>query len=383
MPSACFNRMTRDPLGRIAFLFSPVGAVLAVVLLGFSGCATAPAAPVKSSQPFTAEERTVLETDLRTRPMVSGETGEQLRWVDLIRAIRWADVVILGERHDDGTAHALQRLILKDVLQTWPRSTLSMEMFERDEQALVDDYLDGILDTETFVRLTFSANWGGEERWLEWYQPIVDTARDYGASIVAANAPRRYVRFARTDGYSALRALPRDRRRYFDLPARLPEEGMYRERFWGVMSHGHPSSEEDQEAADARIEAIFRSQMVWDATMARSILGANPSRRAKVVHLVGQFHSDFEGGLISELRRHRPGVRILNVSLQASDAEALREEDQGRADIVIYTGAIESPMMPAADADDHDADDDEEGHHEEDSHEENHYEDPHHHDEQP
>ncbi len=340
----------RDPHPRVALLLR-LAVLLGLAGLPFTGgCASVSPPPLEPAPPIAAEDRTILESDARTRPIVAVESGQQLQWIDLLRAIAWADVVILGERHDDGVAHEVQRLIVKDVLETWPRSALAMEMFERDEQVLVDDYLDDVIDRETLMRLTFSANWGGKDRWMDWYQPIVDEAKDRGARVIAANAPRRYVRMARTHGYDALRAIPRERRRFFDLPRRLPE-GTYRERFWDVMSHAHPTSDEEQAAADARIESIFRSQLVWDATMARSILSAGPSRRAKVVHLVGQFHSDFDGGLIIELRRHRPNLRILNISLQAADAIERREEDRGRADIVIYTGAIER-AAPVVDEDD-------------------------------
>jgi hypothetical protein len=56
------------------------------------------------------------------------------------------------------------------------------------------------------------------------------------------------------------------------------------------------------------------------------------------VHLVGRFHIDFEGGLVTELRRHRPGARILTISMAPLDAMSLRDEDIGRADIIVYTG---------------------------------------------
>jgi uncharacterized iron-regulated protein len=226
-------------------------------------------------------------------------------------------------------AHAVQLAVVQDTLERWPRSKVSMEMLERDEQVLVDDYLDGIIDQPTFVRLTFSANWGGENTWDDWFQPIIDAAKEHGAPVIAANAPRRYVRLARLQGYGALDALPRERRALFDRPRRLPRD-QYFERFSRVMSHL-----EDNPAA---LDAIFRSQMVWDATMAQSILRARPTRHAKVIHLVGRFHSDFEGGLVQQIRKHRPRARVLVISMHPDDADALRESDQGRADIVIYTG---------------------------------------------
>ena len=76
-------------------------------------------------------------------------------------------------------------------------------MLERDEQMLVTDYVEDVIDLRTFMDLTHSASWSGAGSWRGWYHPMIDRAkddRDAGARVVAANAPRRYVRLARTDG---------------------------------------------------------------------------------------------------------------------------------------------------------------------------------------
>jgi hypothetical protein len=109
-----------------------------------------------------------------------------------------------------------------------------------------------------------------------------------------------------------------------------------------------PDAQDDSEPAPVdphQFDAGFRSQMLWDATMAASIARARPSRTAKVVHIVGQFHSDFEGGTVLELRRRLPLARILTISMQRAEPDALREEDIGRADVIIYTGErpVEEP----------------------------------------
>lgn len=284
------------------------------------------------SPPLEGATVTEMTDDPRGLPMFVGTDGASMSWHDLMDAVQWADVVIVGEQHDDAMGHAVQRAIVQDTLDRWPRSALSMEMLERDEQLLVDDYLDDIIDTAAFIRLTFSENWGGPGMWVHWFQPIVDAAKERNARVIAANAPRRYVRMARLSGYDALDALPRERRALFDRPRELPRNH-YFDRFAQVMSHI-----ENPRALDA----MFRSQMVWDATMARSIINARPSQQAKVVHLVGRFHSDFEGGLVQELRRHQSGLRILTISMIRRDAFELRESDSSRADIVIYTGEPEA-----------------------------------------
>ena len=82
----------------------------------------------------------------------------------------------------------------------------------------------------------------------------------------------------------------------------------------------------------------FMKQVLYDTTMADSIARALDAGAGKVIHLVGQFHSDHEGGTVAELRRLAPAARILTVSLVPGAPEALAEDDRDRADIVIYTG---------------------------------------------
>ena len=73
---------------------------------------------------------------------------------------------------------------------------------------------------------------------------------------------------------------------------------------------------------DEQIDDSFRAQLVWDATMADSIARVRPNRESKVVHLVGQFHSDFEGGLVQALRHQAPATRVLVISMQDGDGRA-------------------------------------------------------------
>lgn len=267
----------------------------------------------------------------RSLPMFRGDTGLPVTWNELLVAANWADVIIIGEQHDDAVGHAVQLAVIQDVLTTRARSAVSMEMLERDEQAVLDDYLEGIIDAATLAKLTFSESWAGEGSWIDWYQPMIDAAKNVGAPVIAANAPRRYVRLARTAGYDRMRALPSDRRRLFDLPRRQPDD-LYRQRFFDLMSGDGAHGSAEQSAA------AFRSQQVWDATMAASIVHTRKQGAPAVVHVVGQFHSDFNGGLVQQIRARSPGARILVISMQREDATSLREEDRGRADVVLYTG---------------------------------------------
>lgn len=319
---------------------------------------------------------TVADRDPRQLPVFDARSGDAIDWPSMLERLAGADVIILGEQHDDGVAHAVQLAVTQDVAARYPgRGALSMEMLERDDQPLADDYLDGLIDAATFAKLTSSESWAGEGSWKNWYQPIIDAAADEGWRIVAANAPRRYVRKASDgDDYDTLRAIPQPRRSLYDFPQTWPAE--YRQRFVDVMSGKGDDDEDDQDepastapaSAPAsqpasrpasphgplkpeQVDSALRTQMLWDATMADSIARARRSGSKPVIHLVGQFHSDFAGGTVQETRaRLGKSARILTISMQRRDvaATSLRASDRDRADFVIYTG--KRPPEPAEEA---------------------------------
>jgi len=325
-------------LSRRAFL-----GVASLAALGSGGCITEGyyrTRPTTLGLPTAAPHALVPvhPSPPRALPMFDGHGGATLTWVDLMRGVQWSHVTILGETHDDAVAHAVQLAIVEDALVADPRTAISLEMLDRSHQPDLDLHLTGAITVEEFVERTGVANWAGAGSWMKWYQPVIDAARRVGAPVIAANAPRAYVRMARLEGYAALRALPRDERRLFDLPHRL-DEGDYRRRFEELMTRMHAQSDPPREPDPENVEATFRSQMTWDATMAASMARAIGIGRApRVIHLVGQFHSDFRGGVVSQVRARAPWARIFTVSLQPARERALRDADLGRADAVIFTG---------------------------------------------
>lgn len=290
-----------------------------------------------SSLPEASEPVLASSASLASAIAYDGHSGQPLTPDEVFAKAGEVEAVFLGEQHNHAAGHALQREIYAGLCQTYPGTSLSLEMLERDEQGFVEDWLEGIIDAGQLAQLTRSENWAGAGSWVAWYQPILDVAQDHGERIIAANAPRRYVRLARTEGYDRLDQLSADRARLVRRPSE-PLTGPYKDRFFEMLGgmHGEGGNPAEQEAF---LGAMFRSQQVWDATMAESIAnGLAPSLgKERVVHLCGSFHSDFTGGTVMALEQLRPGTSVLTISLLPDDGrEGLLPADQGRADIVIY-----------------------------------------------
>ncbi len=264
-----------------------------------------------------------------------GRTGHALTWHEAIARAAAADAVLLGELHDPGPAQAVHGPFFSGVLAAAPAAAAALEFYERDDQAHIDDYLAGIT---TYAQLAQAAL-GSARNDLQGHREILAASRDAGRPVIAANAPRRYVSLARREGFDRLATLTAEQRRLFALPVVTPSE-RYRADFFAEMNldlNASPAPATDQ---IERIDAVFRSQTLWDATMADSVARALDTGARPVILVVGRFHTDFDGGLTQQLRALRPGIRTCTLSISRGAPPAASpspaDTDRGRADILIY-----------------------------------------------
>ena len=113
-----------------------------------------------------------------------------------------ADVVLVGEQHDDPNTHRLETAILDGLQRRGVSATVSLEMFERDVQEQLDGYLSGKLGEEAF--LAESRPW---PRYTTDYKPLVEFAKAHGWGVIAANVPRRHASAVAKSGLAAIESL--------------------------------------------------------------------------------------------------------------------------------------------------------------------------------
>jgi uncharacterized iron-regulated protein len=249
-----------------------------------------------------------------------------------------ADVIFIGEQHDDGNGHRLELAVLEGLMRRRVPVVLAIEMFERDVQPTLDKYAAGTIDEETFLK--DSRPW---PRYASDYRPLIEFARAHHFPIVASNAPRRIASDVSKHGLSALDSLGPDWK-FVARDLQCAASGPYYDRFAGEMT-GHPPDEKAPPSVDAKagVDRFYLAQCLKDETMAESIAAAfakASADRATIVHVNGAFHSDFGWGTAERTRRRLPGRRVAVLSIlpvDDIDAERPDEDDLGRADYLIYT----------------------------------------------
>ena len=226
-----------------------------------------------------------------------------------------AQVVYLGESHDNPRHHLSPVRVLEAMLQAGARPALAFEMLTEDQQPAVDAAMRDAADPATLAKRL-----GWEERgWpgFEMYRPLFDLARVYRLPVIALDLSQPDVRRIARGGLDALSADERGR-----LASRLPPDAE-RER----------DIARDIEAAHCGLlPATAMPGMVdaWHArnvTMAQRILEAlGPDRQ--VVVIAGRGHQA-PGGLADQVEALRPGTHQLIVDLVEADGEAPELEGPG------------------------------------------------------
>ena len=236
--------------------------------------------------------------------------GKALTLADIVTAAGNADVVFFGEMHDDAVGHAIQAEAFRRIVSQWGEKrsvVLSLEMFERDVQTVVDEYLASLISEQHF--LASSRPWGN---YATDYKPLVEHAKEKKLPVIAANAPRRYVNMVSRGGRAKLDSLSDEAKDWLaPLPYGDPSPA-YANKFKALMG---PSAE-----ARMGIDNILSSQSLWDATMAYWISrGLKEHKNALVVHLNGGFHTENRLGTVEHLLRYRKNTRVIVVTMRYED----------------------------------------------------------------
>ena len=268
--------------------------------------------------------------------------GRWVGWGTMVDALARHDVVFVGEQHDDPATHRAEARLLDALAARQGKVMVSLEMFERDVQPLLDDYGAGRLAEADFLaRSRPWANYPAD------YRPLVEAARARRWPVVAANIPRPLAQAVSRGGVAALDTMPLSHHRLYAAERRCAPEGEYFRRFGEAMGgmQGHGAAP-DTAAARATLARFYAAQCIKDETMAESIVRARDVWRGwMVVHYNGAFHSDHRLGTVERLARRLPDARIAVVSIVPvpDPATADPAELADRGDYVVFV-----PAPPAA-----------------------------------
>jgi uncharacterized iron-regulated protein len=243
-----------------------------------------------------------------------------------------ADIVFVGEQHDDPATHRMELALLEGVARRRDSVTLALEMFERDVQPLLDGYLAGSTPEDELLK--------SGRPWKNYptdYRPLVELARGRGWPVIASNVPRPFASSVARGGLGALDTLVPERRAQIAERISCPEDDYFK-KFKAAMgpspSHGGGGSD----SAAVRLNRVYQAQCIKDETMGESVARAwRPGHL--VVHYNGSFHSDFRLGTAARARQRAEGADVVVVTaVPMTDLDRLDPsgDDRKRADYLLY-----------------------------------------------
>ncbi|MBM4348093.1 MAG: ChaN family lipoprotein [Deltaproteobacteria bacterium] len=230
------------------------------------------------------------------------------------------DVIFIGEEHGDRMSHNAELLILKGLSKRDAQLVLALEMFERDVQEMLNEYLKGKISEIKFLKQ--SRPWPDYKR---DYRPLIEWAKKKKIPVVAANIPRRAAAAVSMANKISSGVMGQDRI-YLPKTVYLKSKDYY-SRFVSSMQempHATPMK-------GININGLYKAQVLKDAVMAASL---EPFLDRRILFCCGHFHSDYHLGIPYQLRKKHPALKIAVIAM-ASTVDSLSMKDRSRvADLI-------------------------------------------------
>lgn len=224
---------------------------------------------------------------------------------ELTRRLGEADIVLLGERHDNPDHHRLQAWALQRVIAAGKKPRLVFEMISPEQAGGLENYLkdhpgdvDGLEEA-----LAWKAS-----NWPDWsnYRPLFAQAIAAGLAIRPANLARATVRqIARGE------AIPDDLRHFYGLD--LPQDPVEFEAMATEIRDSHCG-----QLPERAIAPMVDVQRARDAVMAHALVDGNP---ANAVLIAGAGHTRTDRGVPARIAAMVQGRSVFSLAFIEVDGD--------------------------------------------------------------
>ena len=269
--------------------------------------------------------------------------GDQVKYKQMMKELQKADFVFYGELHNNAIAHWLELEITRDLYEEKGHElVLGAEMFETDNQILIDELFSGLLTEKKFTEDC--------RLWKNYptdYKPLLMFAKDKKIPFVATNIPRRYASLVASKGFEVLDSLSPEAKAFLPpLPIAFdPEVPCYKNMLSMMSEMDAPAAGTKPAPAMPGAMAAHsgqntvKAQAIKDATMAHFIL-KNIDEGFVFLHINGSYHSDNYEGVVWYLKeynkRNATDLKIVTISsVDQDDVDELEKANLGKADFIV------------------------------------------------
>lgn len=249
---------------------------------------------------------------------VFNKQGKAISYAKMMKTVSQKSYIFFGEYHNNAISHWLQLEMTEYLYQLYKsKLVLGGEMFEADNQFILDEYLKGFISGKNFQNeMRLWPNYNTD------YKPIIEFAKKNKLKYIATNVPRRYANMVYKKGIESLNDLSNLAKSYIVPLAKFKFDSTincYKDML--NMPHGGIK--------------MAQAQAIKDATMAHFIL-KNSNPQTKFLHFNGAYHSDNFEGIIHYLKETVELEKITNITTVSQDKiDQLESDYVGTADYII------------------------------------------------
>ena len=248
--------------------------------------------------------------------------GKDVNYSKMIDQIKDADIVFFGESHNNAIGHWLELEIAKSLFaERGSQFIIGAEMYESDQQLIVDEYISGIVAYKYFKEQ--ARLWKND---ATDYNPILDFALENKIPFIATNVPRRYAAIVNNGGLEALDSLSDEAKALIAPLPILYDDSLacYKNMLAMMGDHASP-----------KMVNITRAQALKDATMAHFIL-KNWEPGKCFFHFNGSYHSESYESIIWYLKQANPNLKIATITtIEQENIDKVEDSDLTKADFIL------------------------------------------------
>ncbi|MEX2596217.1 MAG: ChaN family lipoprotein [Salibacteraceae bacterium] len=253
---------------------------------------------------------------------IYNKSGQRVQPQDMLDGLSKKDVLLFGELHNNPINHWMQ-LELTKALNEKHNLVLGAEMFERDDQVVLNEYLNGkISESHLLKEAKIWPNYETD------YKPLVEFAKEKKLKFIATNVPRRYASMVSKQGQKALLDLDSSTVQWLpELPFVVTADDLGYANMRDMMGdHAHGMD----------IDNLIEAQALKDYAMAEAI-SKNRESKEMFIHYNGSFHSQYYSGIYHYLKAQDKKLDIGVVASTESEKMEFDEQWKNLGDYIIVT----------------------------------------------
>ena len=243
------------------------------------------------------------------------EEGKELSAEQFLDRAESADVLYLGEKHDNSEHHARQLEILQDLVDRGLTPAIGFEFFDVSETGYLKQYVEG---TQSSLMIAKAKSAISEEQWLRrrlgwqdtndeywgFYFRLLELAKVYQLEVFGADLPSSIKSRLSRVGLKGLNSVE------FSLltPTELEDEA-YQKLMHEVFRQAHCGWGEE-----GLLKRLYQTWVARNDRMATSIVQiAKENKSRPIVVILGKGHVQHSQGVFERVAHLNPELRQINL----------------------------------------------------------------------